>query len=139
MSADLQLTLPATEGGLLDGLSTIERYCLSQNIARAAIARLRILIEELFTNTIKYGYRGASDSMVRLGLTLSPSIMLIYEDDAPPFDPTAWDTESVLNADAEERIVGQTGIALILGLAASTRYIPRASGNRLEILLAPYP
>ena len=79
----------------------------------SGISRTRIVVEELFTNTIKYGYRGECDRPVRLKLVIDPAIHLTFEDDAAHFDPTGWQPGG--NSVAEDqRPEGQAGIPLIL-------------------------
>ena len=130
MPADLVLDLSATTSGLHECLDRIEQSCAGWNLPRAMVARLRIVVEELYSNTIKYGYGAANRGPVRLRLRGKPTIELVYEDEAPPFDPTAWQPP----ADAAQLGgVGQKGIALILGLAASARYERLPDGNRMTL------
>ncbi len=79
-----ELELPATMEGLSAALDAVEQYCARMN--RDLVSRARIVVEELFSNTIKYGYGGESDHRVRLRLAADPVLTLVYEDDAPPFD-----------------------------------------------------
>ena len=135
MPADLELDLSATTSGLRECLDRIEQSCAGRNIPRAMVARLRVVVEELYSNTIKHGYGGESQRPVRLRLCSSPRIELVYEDAAPPFDPTAWRPAAANSLPAHGGI-GQKGIALILGLAASVRYERLPEGNRMTLAFA---
>ena len=128
MPADLVLDLSATTSGLHECLDRIEQSCAGWNLPRAMVARLRIVVEELYSNTIMHGYGGEAGGPVRLRLRGEPSIELVYEDEAPPFDPTAWQPAG---GAAQIGVVGQKGIALILGLAANARYERLPDGNRM--------
>ena len=130
MPADLVLELSATTSGLHECLDRIEQSCAGWNLPRAMVARLRIVVEELYSNTIKHGYGGETGRPVRLRLSSQPAIALVYEDEAPPFDPTAWQPSGGV---AQPGIVGQKGIALILGLAASARYERLPDGNCMTL------
>jgi anti-sigma regulatory factor (Ser/Thr protein kinase) len=130
MAADLVLDLSATTSGLHECLDSIEESCAGRNIPRAMVARLRVVVEELLSNTIKHGYGGESQRPVRLRFCWSPRIELVYEDAAPPFDPTAWRPPG---AAAPHGVIGQKGIALVLGLAASARYERLPDGNRVTL------
>jgi anti-sigma regulatory factor (Ser/Thr protein kinase) len=132
MSADLLLELPATTAGLLSSLDRIRESCTRSNLPRDTISRLQIVVEELFSNTIKYGYGGECERPVRIRLRCSPRIELVYEDLAPPFDPTAW-RETTPPGDGDD---GRKGIALVRGLAESTRYERLPAGNRLTLRFA---
>ena len=134
MAETLTLELPARAAGLRQALERLEGWCAGQGLARELALRLLIIVEELVTNSIKYGYGGECDRPVRLTLAAAgDGLELAYEDEAPPFDPTAWRgplPESALSP------VGRTGIALVLGMARAARYEPRPGGNRLVLRLA---
>ena len=133
MPADLVLDLSATTSGLRECLDRIEQSCAGRNIPRAMVARLRVVVEELYSNTIKHGYGGESQKPVRLLLRSAPRIELVYEDAAPPFDPTAWRPPAGAGTAPQQGGIGQKGIALVLGLAASARYERLPNGNRVTL------
>ena len=131
MSADLVLELSATTTGLRSCLDRIRESCARSKLPRDTASRLQIVVEELFSNTVKYGYGGECERPVRLRLRCSPRVELVYEDAAPPFDPTAWQ-ETPLPPDD----VGRKGIVLVRGLAESVRYEKLREGNRLTLRFA---
>ena len=135
MPADLVLELPATTSGLHECLARIEEICRARNLPRDTIARLRIVAEELFSNTIGHGYGGESDRPVHVRLRCSPPVALVYEDAGPPFDPTGWQEPSPVAGPSRGEL-GRKGIALVLGLAASARYERLPGGNRMTIEFA---
>ncbi len=89
------------------------------------------MVEELFTNTIKYGYGGECDRAVRIGLSAVPLLTILYEDDAPLFDPTEWKSKEDEGVLPDQRPEGQAGIAMVMGLCATAVYQARDGGNRL--------
>jgi anti-sigma regulatory factor (Ser/Thr protein kinase) len=119
-------------------LEFLEKSCAARNIEADLISRARVVIEELFTNTIKYGYGGECDRPVRLRLAFAHDLTVTYEDDAPSFDSTRWQSSVPLAAPGD-RPVGQAGIPLVLGLSATLAYrrLSESGGNRLTITLAP--
>src|SRR4051794_11241807 len=108
----LELDLPATSDGLGTGLGALERRCVELGLPDAATSRILTVFEEIFTNTVKYGYRGADGARVRVTFGGGEPVRLVLDDDAPPFDPTAWDPTADLNGTVDERPVGRVGIAL---------------------------
>jgi len=82
MPADLVLDLSATTSGLRECLDRIEQSGAGWNLPRAMVARLRIVVEELYANTIKHGYGGETGGPVCLRLRGEPAIELVYEDAA---------------------------------------------------------
>ena len=135
MRTDLDEVFPATTEGLHAALGAIDRFCAGRNLDADLVSRARIIVEELFSNTIKYGYGGECDRPVRLRLSDDSVFLLTLEDEAAQFDPTRWRPDHSADAALDRRSEGKAGIALVLGLAAHVRYIPREKGNCVEIEL----
>jgi anti-sigma regulatory factor (Ser/Thr protein kinase) len=135
MTIGLKLSFPATTQGLLEALQAVDHAGAAWNLDAELVSRAQIIVEELFTNTIKYGYGGECDRPVRIYLQKNPAFTLTYEDEAPRFDPTRWRAEDIDPA-AEDRPEGKAGIMLIMGLSASARYMSRTMGNCLEVTFA---
>jgi len=133
MPADLDLTVPATTRGLQTALESLEKTCVARRVDGEAIGRVRVVVEELFTNTIKYGYRGECERPVHVSLIVGREVTVTYADEAPAFDPTRWPLPRETSA------VGQAGLALLFGLSARVTYRPLAAkgGNHLTIVLTP--
>jgi anti-sigma regulatory factor (Ser/Thr protein kinase) len=132
----LDLDLAADLDGLAAGGVALERHCSNAGVPAAAIARILAVFEEIFTNTMKYGYRGRAGGRIRVQLGGGDPLRLILEDSAPPFDPTRWDSAPDLAGDVTARPVGRVGIALVMGLTRSARWQPLAPGNRLTLELS---
>ena len=130
---ELKLNYPAQLCALHAALEAIEQACNTWKIDIALVSRARIVVEELFSNTIKYGYGEECKKPVRLTLQPLPELTLVYEDEAPAFNPLTW-TAGPHNALApEERPPGQAGIALVIGLSATAGYERRDGANRLTM------
>lgn len=132
MPSDFDLSVPATTRGLRAALQSLEEVCAAGHVDGDLVSRGRIVIEELFTNTIKYGYGGECERPVRLVLSVVGALTVTLEDEAPPFDPTAWKAAP----GAPER-VGQAGIAMVMGLSSRVAYQALPAGNRITIVIAP--
>jgi serine/threonine-protein kinase RsbW len=140
---NLEIELPATHSALLSCLETIGEFGAAAKLPPDVVAKARIVVEELYSNTIKYGYGGECDRRVWLRLSAEASLTVIYEDDAANFDPTTWLTpadegDGRLSA-AESLREGEAGLALMFGLASSVAYEPRAAGNRLVVIFDRLP
>jgi serine/threonine-protein kinase RsbW len=117
-------------------LDAIEQACSTRNIDAALVSRARIVVEELFSNTIKYGYGGECDQAVRIGLTTAPQFVILYEDDAPLFDPTGWKSKEDEGVLPGQRPEGRAGIAMVMGLCATAVYQAWDGRNRLILTFA---
>jgi anti-sigma regulatory factor (Ser/Thr protein kinase) len=139
MSADpatgveLYIRAQATIPELLACLDRIGELGVTGKLDRSLANRLRLVVEELFSNTIKYGYGGEGLGEARIGIEIAEGgVILRYEDDAPAFDPTAWTPIG----DRGDH-VGQAGLDLVLGLAATAAWTPRDPGNLLLLTFVP--
>jgi anti-sigma regulatory factor (Ser/Thr protein kinase) len=102
-----------------------DAFCATHGIARAQALRLALILEELFTNTIRHGHGGDSTAPVRIALApAADGIEIVYEDSAPPYDPLPQDAarRGNLALPVESRRVGGLGIVLVKSLAQSLAY-----------------
>lgn len=114
---------------------SVERFCVREGVARASSLRLNLVLEELFVNTVRHGYRGECDEPVWITLETKPeAVQATYEDTGPPFNPYAR-----LPADAGAGTghrVGGLGVLLTHELAASRDYAYIFGRNRIRLALA---
>lgn len=130
------LNYPAKIHALRAALDAIEQACNAWNIDISLVSRARIVVEELFSNTIKYGYGGECEKPVRLRLQRDPELTLTYEDDAPAFNPLICKAKVDEALPLEERPIGQAGIAMVVGLSAKTSFERRGGTNCMTITFA---
>ncbi len=135
MPADLDVNVPATTRGLQVALEALDAFCDGRSVASDVARRARVVVEELFTNTIKYGYGGESERPVRLSGVAAGALTLTFEDDAPPFDLTAW-TPPLQSPG--ERPVGQAGISMVMGLCADVSYARVGESNRVTLTIVAH-
>lgn len=97
------------------------------------LERLTLVLEELFTNTVRHGYRGA-EGTVRLRLDWRDGAARVtYEDAAPPFDTAAAPIDPAAAVAAGQ--VGGMGLPLIHRMASSLRYERAEGWNRTTLTL----
>jgi serine/threonine-protein kinase RsbW len=119
----------------------IDSFCVLHGVDRRDALRLTLLVEELFTNTVRHGHRGDSDAPVQVALQVEPArVSLIYADTAPSFDPLAWlaqsgATQATAQAELADRPVGQLGLHLVAQIATRSRYERSDGWNRLWLEL----
>ena len=135
---NVEITTPAKLTALLMCSERIGHACASANLDPDVIARARIVLEELFLNTIRYGYGGECERPVRLAIRRGrgSSLTLVYEDEAPPFDPVAWRERPDRRFAADVLREGEAGLDLMFGLATSLDYEPTDGGNRVTVSFA---
>lgn len=98
-------------------------------------ARLFIILEELFTNAVAYGYApgGASGSItVKLGRRRD-RLVIDFVDDGQAFDPLAL-REPDLEAPEEERRLGGLGVHIVRSLVDEAHYRREGGRNHLRLV-----
>jgi anti-sigma regulatory factor (Ser/Thr protein kinase) len=114
----------------------LENFCTLEGVARPQLLRLNLVIEELFTNTVRHGYRGDCDEPVWVTLEAPPgSVRVTYEDTAPPFNPYAHLKLKSPDSTLERFKVGGLGVLLTNELAAARDYAYVFGRNRIRLTL----
>ena len=114
----------------------LEAFCAETGMPRPDCLRLNLVLEELFTNTVKHGHRGDCDAPVWIALSRAgDAVRVVYEDKAPPFNPYAHLPEDPPDTTLEMRKVGGLGVLLTKQLAASRDYAYLFGRNRIRLTL----
>lgn len=139
MTFTAQRIVQARMAEMADALAFADAFCAAQQVARNPQLRLTLVIEELFSNTVQHGHGGDADSSIRLSLQAdTQGIELLYEDQAPAFDPLTWARDHEAAAQTDTHTVGGRGLLLVLQLSSVTRYAFEDGCNRLWLRL-PHP
>jgi serine/threonine-protein kinase RsbW len=127
---------PARMAAFDDVAKMLEAFAERVQLARGDLLRMRLLLEELFTNTVRHGLKG--DSKLPVWITLDAredSIDLIYEDCAPEFNPfVAGDPPDLLSS-IGTRGVGGLGVLIATSMATRASYAYAGGKNRIELTL----
>ena len=112
----------------------LERFCDSFGVNMDNCLRLNLVLEELFTNTVRHGYGGDCDAPVWVSLAREPGrVSLVYEDTAPPFNPYRKLPSVVPDSTEEIRKLGGLGVLLTRKLAATRDYAYVYGRNRIRL------
>lgn len=115
----------------------LEAFCVESGLSRTAYLRLNLVLEELFTNTVKHGHRGDCDAPVWIAVSYAgDTLSVTYEDKAPPFNPYGRLGEKVVDGSISMRKIGGLGVLLTKELAASRDYAYLFGRNRIRLTLA---
>ena len=125
MTAAEQRIFLARQDQLQQALDFVEGLCEQQGVSLRDSMRVILIVEELFSNTLKHGHRGDADAPVRITLQVDAAhLMLCYEDNAPPFDPLRYLRESPPSLDVtlDQRPDGKMGLRLVADMAQTSDY-----------------
>jgi serine/threonine-protein kinase RsbW len=121
-------------------LADLARLCCSAHefmeqsgVTAAAIYKIDLSLEELITNTIKYGYDDSLEHKIAISLDIDAGqLHLTIEDDSHEFDPTMVD-EPDLNDDVSSRKIGGVGLHLIRNMVERIAYTRNGTINTVSI------
>lgn len=125
--AKLSLAIKAELIALAPAADRIRAFLNEHHVDGDAIYAIEMVIEEIATNTIKYGfgnYRFVSPAKGNIVLTAIASATraeLTIEDDGPPFDPTQA-PDPIVHRELEDMPVGGLGIHLVRALTNGFEY-----------------
>ncbi len=109
----------------------VEAFGERHAFPRKVIYQVRLVLDELLTNVISYGFSDGKEHEILVEMCLADSRLLLrIEDDANGFDPLQADAPD-LRSPAEDRAIGGLGIHLVRKLMDSVRYERRDGKNRL--------
>ncbi|KUG29786.1 serine-protein kinase rsbw [hydrocarbon metagenome] len=116
----------------LDRLAeAVEAFGERHGFPRKTVYQLRLVLDELLTNVISYGFSDNKDHEIEVEIRLAGSqLQFRIEDDAAPFDPLRVDSPD-LTTTVEDRAIGGLGIHLVRKLMDSVHYERRDDKNRL--------
>lgn len=114
----------------------LESFCTEAGVAPDHCLRLNLVLEELFTNTVRHGHGGDSSAPVWVTLSGdSGGVNLTYEDSAPPFNPYGTPPDAPPDTTVKMRKIGGLGVLLTRKLAASREYAYLYGRNRIRLAL----
>jgi serine/threonine-protein kinase RsbW len=115
----------------------LETFCTGAGLGADACLRLNVILEELFTNTVRHGHKGDCDApvWVTLAAGAGKSVRVTYEDTAPPFNPYGKLPDVSPDTTIEMRKLGGLGVLLTRRLASSRDYSYQFGRNRIRLAL----
>ena len=127
---------PARLEGLHALRSFLEAFCAQAAIGRDGCLRLNLVLEELFTNTVRHGHRGDCDAPVWVSLAGGEDrrVTVSYEDTARPFNPFA---RSSPDKTQEIRKLDGRGVLLLQTLSVARDYAYLYGRNRIRLAFNP--
>lgn len=111
----------------------VEQFLQAFGVPPETVLQVNLALEELLTNTIKYGHRDGSSDPIRVSLSVaSGEILVEIEDSAAPFNPFAQPPIDV-DAPLDARRPGGLGIHLVRQVIDKVGYQRVAGCNRVTL------
>lgn len=126
---------PAQMNVLSEALDFIAEACLRLGLCHDTALRAKLVIEELFTNSVLHGYQG-SDGMIWLSVhNENNRIFVAYQDEAPAYNPFDENVAAaqLMHAKIDNHPAGGLGVILVSHLADTVSYRYENGRNILEL------
>ena len=132
----LRLDIANRLDALNEALERLEAFLEAEGAPLKLAYVARLTLEELATNTIKYGYDNPDEHHIGVVVQLGSPATMTIEDDGHPFNPLTDAPEPDLAASAEDRPIGGLGLHMVKSLTASLDYQRQGHHNRLRVVFA---
>jgi serine/threonine-protein kinase RsbW len=129
MGPSFRMTIGADPREVTTAAAAFVEFAEAQGLPASIRRRVSVALDELLTNTIRYGFAGRSGGEVTIEAELCPDRLTVtLTDDGKPFDPlSAASPDTALPV--EQRKIGGLGIHLVRGLMDEVSYQRRADRN----------
>lgn len=112
----------------------IDAFAALHDIEPAKIFQVNLVIDELLTNVISYGYPQNGDHQIEIALALQEQhLEITIVDDGQAFNPIEQAPEVNLDASVEERRVGGLGIYFMHNMMDAMAYQREDGCNKLQL------
>ena len=122
MTAEFTFQVPAKEFDFIPFNRNLESFFAAHKLSQVKLFTIELIVEELVTNTQKYGGSGNIEIAIRLSVdTATNKITLQIRDNALPFDPSrTGNIDPTLSI--EKREIGGLGLLLVQEKSESMKY-----------------
>jgi len=133
MSESLSFQIRNSFGEIPAANEAVSRWLAARKVPAAVDYLANLAIEELATNSIKYGHDDAAEHQIEFELTLgTDEMVLVMMDDGRPFNPLEL-PEPDTSLPVEDRPVGGLGVHLLRKMSDSMQYERLNGRNRITL------
>lgn len=131
MGASFQKTIPNDMDALARLIEEVDGFLAESGLPPRSIYAVNLALEEILTNTIKYGYNDDAEHQIQVTLQVDgDQAVLTCVDDGQHFDPLQA-PEPDLSSPLEEREVGGVGLHLTAAMMDAIEYTRQDGKNVL--------
>ena len=135
MGANLTLNMEARLDEIERIHTAVEILAEAEGWEPGLVFQIKLVVEEIGTNIVKYGYDEAGDSDIRITLTSeADTLTMEIIDDGKPYDPFTEAPPPDLDSSVPERPIGGLGVYLVQRLMDDAHY-RREDGRNIVTLI----
>ncbi|MCK7613283.1 ATP-binding protein [Roseibium sediminicola] len=117
--------------------AALEGFAADTGLADGVRRTLLLVVEELFSNTVSYGYPEGTADEITVSAALGPDhVELTLTDRAMPFDSAAAPAVPDASESVDLKVVGGLGLFLVHQLAEEVRHERTGDTNRTIVRVA---
>ena len=126
MGANLTLNMEARLDEIDRIHTAVDLLAEAEGWEPGLVFQIKLVVEEIGTNIVKYGYDEHGDSDIQITLTSEKDALTMeIVDDGKPYDPFTEAPPPDLDSPVPERPIGGLGVYLVLKLMDEASYPPR--------------
>ena len=134
---EMELVLKNDFAEIAPAADAVERFLAGQGASPDVLYVARLVIEELVSNTIKYGYDDHGIHEIRIDARIKHGAMVLeVSDDGHPFNPLDA-PEPATHLPAHDRPIGGLGLHFVRSMSDSFAYERRNGHNIVTTGKAP--
>ncbi len=115
----------------------LEAFSEEEDLTPSMVFQLNLIIEELVTNTILYGYPKGEEQEISIEVRKETDLVIQVVDEGRPFDPTKAE-EPLVYESIEEQPVGGLGIHFVKSFSDALTY-ERIDGKNVLTIIKKLP
>lgn len=117
--------------------AALESFAADTGLPDSVRRTLLLIVEELFSNTVSYGYPSGKVDEIAVSATLDPDyVELVLADRAVPFDSAATPIAPDATETVDHKAVGGLGLFLVHQLAEKVTHEREGDTNRTIVRVA---
>lgn len=129
-----ECTISANSNQIAYLISSFELFCRNNTVNDTALNQTALVLEEIVSNAIKYGYPEAwTNGQIKVSAEIiQNTLYLTIINDGKAFNPTVFPKPD-LDSSLDDRQIGGLGLHLISKLSDSVVYLRQNNKNIIEI------
>ena len=129
----LDLSLENRSGDLERILDEADGFMESRSLSAKKTYAVRLALEELLTNVVKYAYDEEGGHRIGVRIDLGEPGGVTIDDDGRPFNPLEDAPAPVLDGPLENRPIGGLGLHMVRSMGMALSYRREGSRNVLHV------
>ncbi len=114
----------------------MENFGRNHRLKDSVVLRLNLVLEELFTNTMRYGHDHIEGQIVEISLAIQDQgLQVQYRDNGKSFNPLSDAPAPDLTMAPDDRPIGGLGVHLVRSMASASTYKRTNDHNELTITI----